>query len=79
MLAYGTTVPLVVVLEGGYNVSVSAECMENVALALLDEPCQNDQYYDLSRYWKAAHYQTSTSISEEKNEKTSKKAAKASN
>jgi acetoin utilization deacetylase AcuC-like enzyme len=49
----GADIPMVVVLEGGYNISVSAECMENVALALLDEPCRNDQYYDLSRYWKA--------------------------
>jgi acetoin utilization deacetylase AcuC-like enzyme len=29
--------PIVVALEGGYNVEKSAECMEKVALALLDE------------------------------------------
>lgn len=49
----GADIPMVVVLEGGYNVSVSADCMENVALALLDEPCCNGQFYDLSRYWKS--------------------------
>lgn len=30
--------PIVAALEGGYNVDKSAECMENVALALLDDP-----------------------------------------
>jgi histone deacetylase 6 len=30
--------PIVAALEGGYNIETSAECMENVALALLDEP-----------------------------------------
>jgi hypothetical protein len=50
----GADIPIVVVLEGGYNISMSAECMENVALALFDEPCHDGQYYDLSRYyWKA--------------------------
>lgn len=48
----GADIPIVAVLEGGYNIGVSAKCMENVALALLDEPCHNGQYYDLSRYWK---------------------------
>ncbi|CAB9514771.1 Histone deacetylase HDA1 [Seminavis robusta] len=48
----GADIPLVAVLEGGYNINVSAECMENVALAILDEPCHNGKYYDLSRYWK---------------------------
>lgn len=30
--------PIVAALEGGYNIETSATCMENVALALLDEP-----------------------------------------
>lgn len=30
--------PLVVALEGGYNIDVSANCMEKVALALFEEP-----------------------------------------
>ena len=34
----GTNVPIVAVLEGGYNLDVCAACMEQVALALLDEP-----------------------------------------
>ncbi|CAB9520606.1 Histone deacetylase HDA1 [Seminavis robusta] len=41
------TTPLVVALEGGYNVSQSADCMEKVALALLDESLnyQDGQQY----------------------------------
>lgn len=35
--------PIVVALEGGYNVEMSAECMEKVALALLDEPLDYEQ------------------------------------
>jgi Histone deacetylase domain len=35
--------PIVVALEGGYNVSKSAECMENVALALLNESLDSDK------------------------------------
>lgn len=34
----GVNIPVVVALEGGYNVNVIAECMEAVTLALLDEP-----------------------------------------
>lgn len=34
----GNDKPLVVALEGGYNINVIAKCMEGVALALLDEP-----------------------------------------
>jgi acetoin utilization deacetylase AcuC-like enzyme len=46
-------IPMAVVLEGGYNIIVNADCMEYVALALLDEPCRNGLYYDVSRsYWK---------------------------
>lgn len=30
--------PIVAALEGGYHIAISALCMENVALALLDEP-----------------------------------------
>jgi acetoin utilization deacetylase AcuC-like enzyme len=33
-----TAVPIVVALEGGYNIETSANCMEKIALALLDEP-----------------------------------------
>jgi histone deacetylase 6 len=32
-------VPIVVALEGGYNLDVNAKCMEAVTLALLEEPC----------------------------------------
>jgi acetoin utilization deacetylase AcuC-like enzyme len=39
--------PLVVALEGGYNVQTSAECMEKVALALLDEPLKRDEDHNL--------------------------------
>ena len=38
LLEAAPTTPLVVALEGGYNIETSAHCMENVALALLDEP-----------------------------------------
>jgi hypothetical protein len=34
----GSTIPLVVALEGGYHLDVIAKCMEATALALLDEP-----------------------------------------
>jgi hypothetical protein len=34
----GANIPIVAVLEGGYNLEVSASCMEQVALALLGEP-----------------------------------------
>jgi hypothetical protein len=35
----GANIPIVFALEGGYNLDVSALCMEQIALALLDEPC----------------------------------------
>lgn len=35
--------PIVAALEGGYNIDKSAECMENVALALLDEPLEVEE------------------------------------
>lgn len=35
--------PIVMALEGGYNVEKSAECMANVALALLDDPLHDDE------------------------------------
>ena len=38
ILEASTSTPIVVALEGGYNLDMSAQCMENVALALLDEP-----------------------------------------
>lgn len=53
----GADIPIVMVLEGGYNIDVSAECMENVALGLLDEPCHEGQYYDLSKYWTSSNYE----------------------
>ena len=34
---------IVVALEGGYNIDISAQCMENVALALLDEPLDYEE------------------------------------
>ena len=71
----GADIPLVAVLEGGYNVSVSAECIENVALALLDEPCHNGQYYDLSRYWKG-HKAAIDNHDNATSNKTKKKASK---
>jgi Histone deacetylase domain len=37
------TTPIVVALEGGYNISKSAECMENVALAMLDESLDSNK------------------------------------
>ena len=36
--AAGTDVPIVMILEGGYNLDVISDSMEAVALALLDEP-----------------------------------------
>jgi hypothetical protein len=52
--------PLVVALEGGYNLEIMSSCMEAVTLALLDEPYvpqnvgagSNDgDEYTLARYW----------------------------
>lgn len=37
LVAFG--VPMVMALEGGYNLDVIAKCMQAVTLALLDEPC----------------------------------------
>jgi acetoin utilization deacetylase AcuC-like enzyme len=38
LLEAAPTTPIVAALEGGYNIEKSADCMENVALAMLDEP-----------------------------------------
>jgi acetoin utilization deacetylase AcuC-like enzyme len=38
LLEHAPKTPIVAALEGGYNLETSAHCMENVALALLDEP-----------------------------------------
>lgn len=38
LVTAGINVPLVVALEGGYNLDVNALCMEAVVLALLDQP-----------------------------------------
>jgi acetoin utilization deacetylase AcuC-like enzyme len=43
LLEAAPTTPIVAALEGGYNVQKSAECMEKVALALLDEPLDFEQ------------------------------------
>lgn len=37
LLGLGKDVPIVIALEGGYNVEVNCDCMEAVSLALLDE------------------------------------------
>lgn len=80
----GADVPIVCVLEGGYNITVSAECMENVALALLDEPCKDGQFYDLSRYWKdndiseAAANRASKVSTKKKSKSSKRKTAQAS-
>ena len=46
----GSSVPVVVALEGGYNLPVISKCLQAVALALMDEP-----YYEctdgLSDFW----------------------------
>lgn len=39
-------VPIVVALEGGYNIDVISTCMEAVAVALLDEKWQDDNDHD---------------------------------
>eukprot|EP00934_Nitzschia_sp_Nitz4_P006799 Nitzschia sp. Nitz4//scaffold21_size171442//93257//94718//NITZ4_002170-RA/size171442-processed-gene-0.54-mRNA-1//-1//CDS//3329542438//6789//frame0 len=46
LLEAAPTTPIVAALEGGYNVAKSAECMEKVALALLDEPLDMTQRTD---------------------------------
>lgn len=53
----GMDTPVVAVLEGGYKLSVLSECMEAVALALLDEPWQGHTVesnvgHSLSKYWR---------------------------
>jgi hypothetical protein len=49
----GRDIPVVVVLEGGYNLSVISECMQAVALALLDEPFDEtaEENSTLSQFW----------------------------
>jgi len=46
LVVNGMNTPLVVALEGGYNLDVIAKCMEAVTLALLDEPCPDYQKED---------------------------------
>jgi len=59
----GLDTPVVVALEGGYNLKVISECMDAVALALLDEPFPGVPVPDpsiglealsvgLSKYWR---------------------------
>lgn len=43
LLEAAPVTPIVMALEGGYNVNKSAECMEKVALALLDEPLDSEK------------------------------------
>eukprot|EP00978_Attheya_sp_CCMP212_P009894 scaffold23567_cov52-Attheya_sp.AAC.1 len=43
MATVGHDIPIVVALEGGYNIEVIASCMESVALALLDQPCSTNE------------------------------------
>lgn len=60
----GVNVPFVTVLEGGYNLSVLAECLQAVNLAMLDEPYRAspdeegedvvDGRFGISRYWTRA-------------------------
>jgi hypothetical protein len=38
LLGLGEEIPIVIALEGGYNIDVNCNCMEAVSLALLDEP-----------------------------------------
>ena len=58
LISAGEDVPMVVVLEGGYNLNVLSDCMEATALALLDEPWKGDVTTErdvessLSRFWR---------------------------
>mmetsp|Transcript_14520 Transcript_14520/g.40058 ORF Transcript_14520/g.40058 Transcript_14520/m.40058 type:complete len:237 (-) Transcript_14520:1207-1917(-) len=62
----GRSIPMVVVLEGGYQLDVISNCMEAVALALLDEPwdgnktTERDVEQSLSRYWRHEFMQTTS-------------------
>lgn len=47
----GGHIPVVSVLEGGYNLGVISKCMQAVALALLDEPYDEAESSKLSRFW----------------------------
>mmetsp|Transcript_32063 Transcript_32063/g.65173 ORF Transcript_32063/g.65173 Transcript_32063/m.65173 type:complete len:175 (-) Transcript_32063:174-698(-) len=48
----GQKIPLVIALEGGYNISLNADCVEAIALALLDEPWKEDKTkYEQHTYW----------------------------
>jgi len=48
----GRDIPIVVVLEGGYNLDVIADCAEGIALALLDEPWKEDKtQYESKTFW----------------------------
>ena len=48
----GRKTPLVVVLEGGYNLNLSADCMEAMSLAMLDEPWKEDKsQYEEMEHW----------------------------
>lgn len=48
----GQKIPIVVVLEGGYNLKVIADCVEGIALALFDEPWKEDRtQYESKTFW----------------------------
>lgn len=51
VLEVGGDIPVVVALEGGYNLRVISECMQAVALALLDEPFDENTESSLSQFW----------------------------
>eukprot|EP00538_Stauroneis_constricta_P012600 CAMPEP_0119546890 /NCGR_PEP_ID=MMETSP1352-20130426/1129_1 /TAXON_ID=265584 /ORGANISM="Stauroneis constricta, Strain CCMP1120" /LENGTH=1185 /DNA_ID=CAMNT_0007591643 /DNA_START=262 /DNA_END=3822 /DNA_ORIENTATION=- len=57
MQTTGHTVPIVAILEGGYQLDVISDCMEAVALAFMDEPWEGNKITEpdversLSRYW----------------------------
>jgi acetoin utilization deacetylase AcuC-like enzyme len=53
LLEAAPTTPIVVALEGGYNIDKSAQCMENVALALLDESLDFEERQQFSS-WSSA-------------------------
>ena len=74
----GKYTPVVVALEGGYDLDTIAICMEAMALALLDEPwkensrnddrrCSSDTScgceFTLSRYWKHEDFDQSSNVS----------------
>ena len=59
----GEEIPIVIALEGGYNVNVICNCMEAVALALLDEPWGNENSFSMEPQWELPQdYQSSREL-----------------